>query len=279
MAPAIRLGADLAESGLALLGSLQRVDDLHFVRIVPEPNNRVELRYRNRTERHEILSGGVSGWSPDDIDTLLSSLDAIYVNFISGNEMTLPGATRIRDRMEGPSWADLHSLFLGVAEGGARTPRLFPRVRRWAQCFDTVQMNEPEFALFVRGIAGAGASRNPDLEIAQTRAAVAEALGGRLSRIAVTRGEQGVTLFARNAASGSALQRTRVPVPGGGQREGDPTGCGDIWGASCFAGLLGGLETVAAARRANRVASLNPACTGAMEIHATLARSGDAWSR
>ncbi len=314
LVPAIKLGADLAGPGQAFLGSLARVGDLRFVRVVPEPNNRVELRYRSQTERLEILSGGVPGWEPNEIDELLETLDALYVNFIAGNEMTLAGARRIRDRMQGPGWADLHSLFLESGPGGERIPRRLPSSVAWARCFDTVQMNESEFALFAaddaraggrtrvggetragddstrggeatgagggtsadggtsvggatrpRGITSAGLSSG-------ARAAVAAALGGRLATVAVTRGGDGVEIFRKDSGSGSAPRRELVAVPGGGEG-GDPTGCGDIWGATCFAGLLDGMEITEAARRANRVARRNLACTGAGDAHASLGDS------
>ncbi len=272
MVPAIRLGADLAVRGRAFLGSLGRVGDLRFVRVVPEPNNRVELRYRNQAERREILSGGVPGWEPREIAELLESLDALYVNFIAGNEMTLAGARLVRDRMRGPSWADLHSLFLGAGPGGERIPRRLPSSVAWARCFDAVQMNETEFALFVGDEAIRGGEATGPAAAPGARAAVADALGGRLGTVVVTRGGDGVEIFRKDAGGGLAPRREAVAVPGGGGR-GDPTGCGDIWGATCFAGLLDGLEIAKAARRANRVARRNLACTGAEELHASLSRS------
>ena len=101
------------------------MEDTRFLRAVPEPNNRVELRYSNSADRVEFLRGGVPGWSPGEVGGLLPGLDALYVNFISGMELTLAGARRIRDAFDGPSHADLHSLFLGVESDGRRSPVIF----------------------------------------------------------------------------------------------------------------------------------------------------------
>lgn len=52
----------------------------------------------------------------------------------------------------------------------------------------------------------------------------------------------------------SAIRRGRIPSPSG-MLAGDPTGCGDIWGATMYAGLLAGLSTEAAMSRASIAAA------------------------
>ena len=64
-------------------------------------------------------------------------------------------------------------------------------------------------------------------------------------------------------------------VPGGvaadatvvGSGELDPTGCGDVWGATLFGGLLGGDDLESAMREANRLASRNVEHLGATGLH------------
>ncbi len=43
----------------------------------------------------------------------------------------------------------------------------------------------------------------------------------------------------------------------------DPTGCGDVWGITCFASLLAGRSLKASMRRANRVAARSTSFRGA----------------
>ena len=246
--PVIKTGNDTAERALQFLRSFATVGDMGFVRVVPEPNNRVELTYTTQVDRTEVLTGGVPGWSAREIAEVLPTLDALYVNFISGVELDLAGALTMRDKLHGPSYADLHSLFLDIESDGRRSPRYLPSSGRWAGCFDTVQMNENEFGLFVRGAPDPW----PVAERAFTR---------RLGRIVVTRGAEGAEIMTRGQG-GAPPARESVRVTSG-PVAGDPTGCGDIWGATFFASVLGEAAPRQAARRANRVACDKVGCTGA----------------
>lgn len=246
--PLVKVGRDIVSSAMSFLRSFAGIGDLDSVRLVPEANNRVELTYRTQSERVEVLSGGVPGWTPDEISRVLPTLDALYLNFISGIEVDLAGAERLRDRFDQPTYADLHSLFLGIAEDGRRSPRYLPSGERWTGCFDTVQMNENEFELLVRGAPDPGS-------------AVGRAMRSRVTTIAVTRGAQGVDLLIQDS-DGGMPERQHVPVADG-PAPGDPTGCGDVWGATFFAGILRGSTPRKAARRANATARAKLRFSGA----------------
>ena len=47
---------------------------------------------------------------------------------------------------------------------------------------------------------------------------------------------------------------------------GDPTGCGDVWGMTCFASLLGGASLREAVEHANLLASRNAEHRGASRL-------------
>jgi len=59
---------------------------------------------------------------PSGSFTLVKRCDALYVNFISGHEMELDTARALRMGYRGPTYADLHSLFLAVGAAGLRVP-------------------------------------------------------------------------------------------------------------------------------------------------------------
>lgn len=245
--PVIKVGNDTADRALPFLRSFATVGDLACVLVVPEPNNRVELTYTTQIDRVEVLAGGVPGWSAREIAVVLPGLDALYVNFISGVELDLAGALTVGDKLHGPSYADLHSLFLDIGSDGRRSPRYLPSSGRWAGCFDTVQMNENEFELFVRGA--------PDpWRVAE------KAMAGRLGRIVVTRGADGAEIMTIGQ-DGAPPARESVPAAAG-PAAGDPTGCGDVWGATFFASVLGHAAPGSAAHRANRLACDKVAYTG-----------------
>jgi hypothetical protein len=136
------VGADLAERAFHFLRALPNVD-LDGIRVVDEPNNRVELRYQDRERRCERLTGGVGPWTWPELRPR-RRLDALYINFISGFELELPTAHRCAPHFAGPIYADLHSLMLGVGPGGVRMPRPLEAWREWLRCFDAVQVNEDE---------------------------------------------------------------------------------------------------------------------------------------
>jgi sugar/nucleoside kinase (ribokinase family) len=271
LVPIIKIGRDLEEPATRFLRSLPGLD-LCALRVVPEPNNRVELRYRDRERRFERITGGVPPWTWPELEPIVSGLDALYINFISGFELDLPTATRLRLAFDGPIYADLHSIFLGVDAAGLRTPHPLYAWRDWLRCFDIVQVNEDELALL------AHAWGDP------WRFA-AEVVGEELRILLVTLGSRGAAWVARGSETGHPLHWRRQEViarrtlvapaavtsrhvqPAGGARDGDPTGCGDVWGATCFLRMLGGAPLEAAIVAANAAASRNVEHRGATGLH------------
>jgi sugar/nucleoside kinase (ribokinase family) len=151
---------------------------------------------------------------------MVADLDAIYVNFISGFEMCLGTAGALRHGFAGPIYADFHSLFLGTAPDGIRVLRPLANAREWFACFDSVQMNEDE----MRQIG------------ADPMAVAAIALEAGVSLLNVTLGARGVAYVA--AAHQVPVRTARIAAPAVDAL--DPTGCGDVFGATCFARMLAG---------------------------------------
>ncbi|NIP81018.1 MAG: hypothetical protein GWM90_18100 [Gemmatimonadetes bacterium] len=264
--PVMKVGSDLAEAAHSFLRTLPAVDGPEGILEVPEPNNRVHLRYRDAHHRHECLTGGVPPWSWDELGPRIAGLDALYVNLISGFELELATARRLRAAFDGPLYADLHSLLLGVSGSGDRTPRPLADRGAWLGAFDVVQANETELALVAAG----------DDPVAVAEAAVRQGLGAVL----VTRGPRGADWFAAADAprpwetGGTAGPVARGTVPlAGPARTGDPTGCGDVWGATCFVALLDGRRLTRAMAEANAAAVRNLGHRGAEGLHLHLRTS------
>jgi len=265
--PLLKVGSDFRREARTYFQRLPRFD-VDAVYYVPEPNNRVELVYYDEARRSERLSGGVLPWTPEELLPRLSGLDALYVNFVSGFELTLETTEWLRTAFEGPIYTDLHSLFLAVAPGGLRTPRVLPELTRWLRCFDAVQMNEFEFDLV------AEASGDP------WRFA-AGLVGGTLRLLLVTLGERGAAFVAAPdfspdpftwvAARGGVQVGTpaisRLVEAKGAVADPDPTGCGDVWGATCFSRLLAGDDLESAVQEANRLGAMNAGLRGAADLH------------
>ncbi len=259
--PLLKVGEDLADRARTFIRGLRRMAPDAALVAVPYPNNRVELRYHDAERRSEFLSGGVPAWTWLGLKPLLESarLDALYVNFLSGWELDLETMQLIRAHFAGPIYCDLHMLVMAVQPDGLRVPRPLPDVAAWCGCFDVLQVNEEEMAMMA-----------PD---PMMLAATAMAAG--VSCLCVTLGRQGAiyvaapgfrrladlparAALATGPRGGSsplgALRTARVPaVATNVTDDGDPTGCGDVWGATHFSRLLSGdnlEEAMAAAARA-----------------------------
>lgn len=264
--PIMKVGRDRSEAAFRFLREIPGMDDAGLV-VVPETNNQVDLRYESRGRRTERLRGGVPPWSWPELAPMADLCDALYVNFISGFEMELPAARALRQGFDGPIYADLHSLFLGINAQGLRVPQTLAGWRDWLRCFDAVQMNEDEFGLL-------GRHTGDPWRLA------ADALGPDLKLIVVTLGDRGAAFVAgadfdpdpsawrrrRPVAPAATARSGRVP-PETALRDGDPTGCGDVWGGTLFGRLLSGDDLEPAIREANRMAGRNVQHRGARGLY------------
>ncbi len=259
LVPLIKVGDDLADRAREFVATLRRTATDAALIEVPHPNNRVELHYQTSERRTERATGGVPGWSWLGLKPLLHGLDALYINFISGWELDLETARLLRQHFRGPIYCDLHMMVTTVSPGGWRHIEPLAHVAEWCSCFDFLQVNEDE--------ANAMAS--------EPMALAATALGAGVRVLMVTLARRGVVYFAApgfdrlaDLSRPSPLEgdtgpiRTQLvaqtPVP-----DGDPTGCGDVWGATNFSRLLAGDKLEDALRAAHRAAARNVEHRGA----------------
>jgi len=264
--PLVKVGTDLAPEAHEFLNTLtRRAAASRFIE-TPRPNNRVTLRYSDLERCTEHLSGGVPAWTWQQLGPMVQDLDALYVNFISGFEMTLATARQLRRGFRGPIYVDLHSLFLGIDGAGKRVPEALANVAGWFSCFDIVQLNEDEMRLV---------GNNP-------AATAARALASGVQLFIVTRGQLGDDYYSagdfrfereadtRNSDSGP-IRSARI---GAAQVDEplDPTGCGDVFGASTLSYLLRGASVEEAISEANALAAANLSFRGATELHHHLRR-------
>jgi hypothetical protein len=169
------------------------------------------------------MAGGVPPWTWAELGPLVRDLDAVYVNFISGFEMNLETAQLLRRGFPRFIYADLHSLFLGKEANGLRVLRVLPQAPAWFGCFDVVQLNEDEMSQL-----------GPD-----PLAIAADALRQGCSTLCVTLGARGAAYF-----TGNPIRTERIPAPAvhppAFAQDIDPTGCGDVFGGTMAAALVGG---------------------------------------
>jgi hypothetical protein len=247
--PLIKVGRDLASKANEFLrGMRHTARGARFIE-VPEPNNRVTLRYESAERRCEQMAGGVPSWTWNELGPLVQDLDALYVNFISGFEMNLETAQLLRRGFRRTIYADLHSLFLAKEPDGMRVPRPLPQAPAWFGCFDIVQLNEDEMNQL---------GTDP-LAIA------ADALRQGCTTLCVTLGKRGAAYF-----TGSPIRTELIPAPlmhqSAFEHVIDPTGCGDVFGGAVVAALLGGASLEEAIRTGNQLGARNVSHRGATRL-------------
>lgn len=240
--PLVKVGRDLAARANQFLGSLHHVAPAARFLEVPAPNNRVTLRYYQRERRCEQMSGGVPAWTWAELGPQVQDLDALYVNFISGYELDLEAAQHLRRGFPRFLYADLHSLFLGKEPDGTRVPQPLPDAPAWFGCFDAVQLNEDEFQQL-----------GPDPLVV-----AAGALARGCRTLVVTLGARGAAYF-----TGTPVRSALIPAPAALAADGDPTGCGDVFGAAMAASLVAGASLEDAVHCGTRLGARNVSHRGA----------------
>ncbi len=244
--PLIKVGRDLAQRANQFLRTLRHLaPETRFIE-VPEPNNRVTLRYESAERRCEQMAGGVPPWTWTELGPLVRDLDALYVNFISGFELDLETAQLLRRGFSGFIYSDLHSLFLGKEPNGMRVPRALPQAPSWFGCFDSVQLNEDEMAQL---------GSDP-------LAVAADAMRQGCKTVCVTLGPRGAAYF-----TGNPIRTELVPIPAVHpptfDQIIDPTGCGDVFGGATVAALVSGASVEDAIRVGNKLGARNVSHRGA----------------
>ena len=234
--PIVNVGEDALARVRADLERLPRIS-LDGIRGVHAINNKVHLEYDGRGGRGETLTGGVPPLAWEDLEPWIGELGAWCWNFIAGNEVDRDTFERVKRAAVGPLHLDVHNLCLGPPrEGKPREPRPLPDWEGWVEGSTWVQLNEAEAGLLWNG-APQAPSRVEEAALADR----IRSLG--VEGLLITRGERGATWFP---SGGTAYHAPATTGPGV-----DPTGCGDVFGATWLAlRVARGLDPEAAVRGA-----------------------------
>jgi sugar/nucleoside kinase (ribokinase family) len=245
--PLCHVGDDFYETvrdALKRLNSNILFDNMHRV---PQPNTQVTLTYRSRETRDEVTSVTMPPITAAEIATI-AECDAVLVNLISGDDVTLEALAGLRKSRPSPLiYLDLHSLALGIDATGRRYYRAIPDWREWLAACHILQMNEREAAT----LAGC-----QDQFTREELLSFGKDLAGELvTACHITLGGAGSLLFYRQGGGVRYEHCQPYEVP----QVADIIGCGDAFGAAFLAHFLRAENFSAATHFANRVAGLN--CT------------------
>lgn len=259
--PLIKVGRDLAPRAAEFLRDLSCVvPGARFIEVA-EPNPRVHLVYDDQDRRCEGLTGGVPAWTWAELGPMVLGLDAVYANFITGFETDLATMRALRHAFGGPIYGDIHSLALGRHPDGTRYYRPVDEALGWLTAFDVAQVNEDEMTQLGPEPLGLAARA-----LANGTGAVCVTLASR-GAVYVAAGDFADLSWAGGSrparGPGAGLVKTALVAPEGGAVTGDPTGCGDVFGATLVAALLRGTPIDAGIAEANRMAKKNVGYRGA----------------
>ncbi len=263
--PLAKVGSDLWPHARRFVSGLRRIAPDAMPIEVPAANNRVRLEYATDELRSEILKGGVPPWTWAGLQPLLRDLDALYINLISGFELDLETLQLIRRHFQGPIYLDLHSLLLGIQPDGTRFPQALADPGAWFACADLLQVNEQEMSMMA-----------PD-----PMALAATAMRAGVQSLLVTLGKRGVVYvlapgfdrledLRRPNDQRTGTVRTALVPAEQVDSPGDPTGCGDVFGATYVSRLLTGDTFAVSLHAAIRAASRNVVFRGAGGLAAFL---------
>jgi hypothetical protein len=261
--PIMMVGEDLSERAREFLRTLRRMAPDASLMAVPYPAQRVELRYHSEERRTERISGGLPAWSWLALKPLLDEarVDALLINFLSGWELDLETTKLIRQHFRGPIHCDLHMMAWAVQPDGMRTLRPIPDVAEWCRCFDFLQMNEDELAMVAPDPMSLAATA-----IAAGVSCLFVTLGKRGSIYVAAPGfdaitdlppRTGLSTAPRGGTGGLGAVRTALVPAEPADESLDPTGCGDVWGATYFSRMLAGDKLADAMKAAGRAAARN----------------------
>lgn len=254
--PVFPIGADARAPYDALYGDAAEIDG-RFTPTVAEPSTRVRLHHDNPQQYNTQLVQSLGPIAVRDIEAAVADADLVYANMMTGEDLLLGDALRLRTLTRGLVYLDLHMIAYRVGAHGARATSPIDTWHDWVRVPDVLQCNERELA------ALGGMCSDEDARITR----IMEHADLRL--LVVTRGEAGATLVARDGT------RTEVPAATAPAVV-DPTGCGDAFGATLAWHLARGVDAVEAARIAAHAAAYVVSLSGSIGIEHLTAHLAEA---
>jgi sugar/nucleoside kinase (ribokinase family) len=191
--------------------------DLSFLKIFEGGSNRNLLIYREDGEREEFFRKVTP---PIEIESLLPHLDAdaALINYIKNDDLPFEILKTFSYAFRGVLYIDFHSLLREVNGMGRFVLRTIPNWQRWIPMGDILQMNREE-AETLTGI------ELKSIEDIKNLSLLLLGFGCRV--INITLGGDGVVVSWKREG-----KRYSKHIPAPKVKVLDPTGCGDVYGAS-----------------------------------------------
>ena len=264
--PVMNLGEDEFDNITMFLRGFKNIK-LDYINRVKEKVRVVQLYYREQKkftddgkdankiyDREESSTEPISPVDFEHIHKALNKLDSIFVNMISGVDITQDTLKILRAKFNGYIHLDTHNIVMKTYSDGQRKQEPISNWYDWCINCDTVQMNETEISTMTP-------EKLNEYEIAD-RVLIVNGNGPKA--MVVTRGTLGISIFRKKINVIERIDISAIINP----NFKDATGCGDTFGAGFFySNATNKLSDItSAANFANRLASRKTELTGVEEM-------------
>ncbi|HLG31879.1 MAG TPA: carbohydrate kinase family protein [Ignavibacteriaceae bacterium] len=198
----------------------------------------VELKIPDSGEREEMYSNIPGNLSLQNID--FNFFDGVYINMVSGFDISLLQLAEIRNSFGGLIYFDVHTFSRGVNNNLNREFRKIPGFKNWAECIDILQANELEFRTL--------SDKLTENEITQ------ELIEYGISQLVITRGDKGATAYYKDLSGIKSVSVNAINI-----NSLNKVGCGDVFGALYFYNYISTKNISSALKFANTAAGITTA--------------------
>jgi sugar/nucleoside kinase (ribokinase family) len=195
----------------------------------------VELTIPEKGEREESYS-----IIPENLSiphTELKKMDGIYINMVSGVDISLEQLIQLRNDFSGLIYFDVHTFSRGVNSNNERIFRKIPEFHKWAEHIDILQSNELEFRTL--------SHKNSDSEIFE------ELFNYGIEQIVITKGNKGADVHFKESSRKKIISEPAIKI-----NSINKVGCGDVFGALYFYKYISTTNISTALKFANTAAGL-----------------------
>lgn len=223
------------------------------LRVTQELTNRVQLVYHTDSSRTEHCPTILPTLRRSDLSrTIFEGIDALFVNMISGFDITLEAMEQIAewsDELGFHIHLDIHALVLGPLSQGEGSFGIGRRAQgladwqRWIACAHTIQLNELE-----ADHIGEPVFAGQDTLIEEIRRLSSSGMLRRTGSVILTRAALGAILYELRSDLRTAIAAPQVTVL-------DSTGSGDVFGASFTFEIANGTPLKKAVERSIQMAT------------------------
>ncbi len=196
----------------------------------------VYLTVSDKSEREEIYKNLAENLSVDNVKDW-NQFDGVFINMITGSDISLEQLKYIRKRFKGKIYFDVHTLSRGIDNKMKREFRPIPSIEEWLGCIDILQCNESELKTIVQyqnevNSADKILSSGPNILI-------------------VTKSDRGAQVYFRAKEEVKNLIVNAIKV-----NSVNKIGCGDIFGAVFFYTYISTNDILVSLNAANKAGAI-----------------------